>query len=181
MECFEPMNNIDDKPVLDSYWVIPGKFLAGAYPGSFDPIITRSRLTAYLNKRFDTFFDLTQTNELPPYNLILLEEASYQNLKVDYQRYSIQDKGIPSLDFMNNLLGAIDEKINSGHKIYLHCWGGIGRTGTTVGCYLVRHGSTGVIALQLLSKLYLTSAQSTRYPYSPETATQIDFIKNWHG
>ena len=27
-----------------------------------------------------------------------------------------------------------------GRKVYVHCWGGVGRTGTVVGCYLVRQG-----------------------------------------
>ena len=27
-----------------------------------------------------------------------------------------------------------------GGTVYVHCWGGIGRTGTVVGCWLVRHG-----------------------------------------
>ena len=31
--------------------------------------------------------------------------------------------------------------------MYLHCWGGVGRTGTVVGCWLVRHGRTGDEAL----------------------------------
>ena len=31
--------------------------------------------------------------------------------------------------------------------VYVHCWGGIGRTGTVVGCWLVRHGMTGDEAL----------------------------------
>ncbi|MBA3406233.1 MAG: dual specificity protein phosphatase family protein [Gemmatimonadaceae bacterium] len=35
----------------------------------------------------------------------------------------------------------------SGHSIYVHCWGGVGRTGTVVGCYIVRHGRTGDDAL----------------------------------
>ncbi len=24
--------------------------------------------------------------------------------------------------------------------VYVHCWGGVGRTGTVVGCWLLRHG-----------------------------------------
>ena len=34
-----------------------------------------------------------------------------------------------------------------GRTVYLHCRGGIGRTGTVLGCYLVRQGQTAEEAL----------------------------------
>ena len=35
----------------------------------------------------------------------------------------------------------------------MHCWGGVGRTGTTVGCWLVRHGRSGTEALAELRRV----------------------------
>ena len=74
---------------------------------------------------------------------------------------------------------AIDEGLQAGHKIYLHCWGGIGRTGTTVGCYLVRQGKTGAEALEQLSAWWRSVPKSQYYAHSPETAAQKDFILHW--
>ncbi len=37
--------------------------------------------------------------------------------------------------------------------MYLHCFDGIGRTGTVVGCYLVRQGMTGNEALEQIDRL----------------------------
>lgn len=37
--------------------------------------------------------------------------------------------------------------------VYLHCWGGIGRTGTIVGCWLARNGFPGKAALCLAESL----------------------------
>ncbi|WP_374108489.1 hypothetical protein [Nostoc sp. XA010] len=34
-------------------------------------------------------------------------------------------------------LPPIDRALNGQEKVYVHCWGGIGRTGIVVGCYLV--------------------------------------------
>ena len=36
---------------------------------------------------------------------------------------------------------------SDGKNVYVYCWGGIGRTSTAVGCWLVRHGMTGDEAL----------------------------------
>jgi protein-tyrosine phosphatase len=66
-----------------------------------------------------------------------------------------------------------------GRKIYLHCWGGIGRTGTTVGCYLVRHGNTGEEALRQVGEWWKTVPKSQIHAHSPETRAQADFILKW--
>ena len=54
----------------------------------------------------------------------------------------IEDLSVPTLADMERILGAIDDELAAGRAVYLHCWGGIGRTGTVVGCYLVRQGLT---------------------------------------
>jgi hypothetical protein len=59
--------------------------------------------------------------------------------------------------------------------------GGIGRTGTTVGCYLVRHGRSGEQALEELARLYAGAAQSAFYPHSPEDPRQTAFVREWKG
>ena len=123
---------------------------------------------------------LTGENELPAYQPTLMDEAVFYDRQVFHERFSITDKGLPSRTSMITILDAIDQSLASGHKLYLHCWGGIGRTGTTVGCFLVRHGLSGQAALHKLASLYRTAAQSKLYPNSPETREQIDFILNWH-
>jgi protein-tyrosine phosphatase len=70
--------------------------------------------------------------------------------------------------------------MEEGRKIYLHCWGGIGRTGTTVGCYLVRHGRTGEEALRQLAEWWKKVPKSRIHIHSPETHEQADFILKWN-
>jgi hypothetical protein len=53
------------------------------------------------------------------------------------------------------------------------------RTGTTVGCYLVRHGMKPSEALRHLREMYQGAAQSLIYPHSPETDEQVRFILKW--
>ncbi|MDP2994346.1 MAG: hypothetical protein Q8N46_04400, partial [Anaerolineales bacterium] len=146
---------MSDKPIPESYWVLPGQFLAGGYPAlSNDELGTRRRLTAFLNAGVDTFIDLTCEGERPPYFSMLSEEAGYDGLEVRHRRFSFPDFHVPSHETMVATLDAIDTALAEGRKVYLHCVGGIGRTGTTVGCYLVRHGMKPTEALHHLRELY---------------------------
>ena len=156
------------RPLPQSYWVKPGKLLAGEYPGNYSVILTRQRVDALLEAGFDTFIDLTKPNETIPYSKILFEQAQAYEIDAEHLNFPIGDFGLPSRELMEKILDTIDNKLESGHKIYLHCWGGIGRTGTTVGCYLVRHGKTGNAALKQLAKWWKTVPKSHYHPHSPE-------------
>jgi protein-tyrosine phosphatase len=68
-------------------------------------------------------------------------------------RAPIQDFGIPTTAQMREALDLLDAAIARGHRVYLHCYAGIGRTGTVVGCYLVRHGLGGRAALDEIAAL----------------------------
>ena len=83
------------------------------------------------------------------------------------------------VEMMRNILNTIDETLNNGNGVYVHCWGGVGRTGITVGCYLVRHGSTNEESLIKVNQLYKTRSNNFYYPTSPETEQQIEFVRNW--
>ena len=167
------------RPVSESYWVEPGRLLAGEYPGQYEEKCTRRRLDALLEAGFDTFIDLTRPNETIPYASLLREEARIYEINATHQRFPIGDFGLPTPELMNTLLAAIEESLQNGSKIYLHCWGGIGRTGTTVGCYLVRQGKTGDEALDQLSAWWRDVPKSSYHPRSPETQAQADFVRTW--
>jgi len=167
------------RPLSESYWVEPDKLLAGEYPGNYNPEIARKRIDTLLEAGFETFIDLTKPNETVPYARTLLDQARAYEVDVKYHNFPIGDFGLPTSELMKKILDTIDGELQEGHKIYLHCWGGIGRTGTTVGCYLVRHGKTGEEALQQLAKWWRTVPKSHYHPYSPETHEQAEFIRTW--
>lgn len=167
------------RPIPESYWVEPGRLLAGEYPGYFDGELTRKRIDALIEAGFDTFIDLTKPGETSPYLNILLDQAKAHNVEVKHHRFPIGDFGLPAPGQMKSILDVLDESLQAGCKIYLHCWGGIGRTGTTVGCYLVRHGKTGEEALNQLTEWWKEVPKSHYHPRSPETQQQVDFIRNW--
>jgi len=166
-------------PFPASYWVIRGKFLAGEYPGSRDISEARERIAALLEAGIDTFIDLTYQDERPPYEPLLIELARSGDRQVRYQRFPFPDFGTPPPAAMLAALDAVDTALVQKGKVYVHCVGGIGRTGMTVGCYLVRHGQSGPQALSKLASLYQNAAQSAVFPRSPENLRQIEFILGW--
>jgi hypothetical protein len=166
-------------PIVESYWVQENRFLAGEYPGDYNPEITRRRMDAFLEAGINTFIDFTQPGEHVSYESILKEQARAYEVDAQYQRFAIDDHGVCSQKTMTNILDAIDEALENGRNVYVHCWGGIGRTGIAVGCHLVRHGMKNSEALELVHKLYRTRPNNPYYPRSPETDRQIDFVRNW--
>ena len=172
------MDNMN-RPISESYWVEPGRLLAGEYPGDYDEELARKRIEALIKAGFNTFIDLTQPNEMSPYVNILIELSQAQHVEVKHQRFAIRDFGLPSREQMRSILDTIDAELHDGRKIYLHCWGGIGRTGTTVGCYLVRGGKTGEEALRQLAEWWQDVPKSFYHQHSPETLEQMNFIRNW--
>ena len=168
-----------DQPIPESYWVEENRFLAGEYPGGHNPEITRRRMDSFLKAGINTFLDLTQPHELVPYETILNEQASIHGMNTFYHRFSIHDHSIPSHETMIAILNTMDDALNAGHGVYVHCWGGVGRTGVVVGCYLVRHGHKNEQALNLVTQLYKTRPYNSHFPMSPETKEQIQFVLNW--
>jgi hypothetical protein len=168
-----------DLPIPDSYWVKPGRFLAGEYPGRPDGELTRRRIDAFLEAGFNTFIDLTHAGELPAYDGILEEQARAYHRDVSYTRMPILDHAVPTPEMMKSILDRIDHALADDNKVYLHCWGGVGRTGTTIGCYLIRHGLTSRQALQQIAGWWLGVPKHVYFPRSPETEEQVRFVLDW--
>lgn len=78
---------------------------------------------------------------------------------------------------MRTILDMIDEMIDAGHQVFLHCLAGRGRTGAVIGCWLARHGiATGEAAIDELSRLRYRCGLFTP---SPETETQRRLVTSW--
>jgi hypothetical protein len=176
------MNSSDQfkLPIPEAYWVIPGRLLAGEYPGMpMYPEHVYQRIDRFLQAGFDTFIDLTIPGETAPYEPALRKQAGSYGIDAQYMRFPTADFGRPSIDKMKEILSAIDYALAQGRIIYLHCYGGIGRTGTVIGCFLAQHGKTGENALEQLAVWWQTVPKHIHYPRSPETAAQRDLICNW--
>jgi Dual specificity phosphatase, catalytic domain len=161
------------RPLVNSYWVLPGSLLAGEYPLAEAPWDAHTRLQKLLEAGIDSFVDLTQAGELPEYQPLLPPE-------VQYLRSAIIDTKIPlELRQMRAIQTHLQAALAAGRHVYVHCRAGIGRTGTVIGCYLTEQGLDGTAALQQLNLLWRQSARSASWPEVPQTAEQADFIRQW--
>lgn len=163
-------------PVPDCYWV-QSNLLAGEYPGALDDDQARFNLRRFLRAGITFFLDLTEEDELRPYSPLLLQEAAAQGLNVEHRRMAIQDLSTPSRATMVEILTTLDQALVAGHTVYVHCWGGIGRTGTVVGCYLIRQGRSGPEALAEIARLRAGTPDGWRS--SPETESQRQLVLEW--
>ncbi|MFC4311021.1 ADP-ribosylglycohydrolase family protein [Steroidobacter flavus] len=164
-------------PIPNSYWVRPGQLLAGEYPGSMTRAEATERVQKLLHAGVNSFVDLTEEGEMPPYDPLLAELSEKQ---IRHRRLPVLDHGLPeSFAHMVRILDFIDGELAAGRCVYVHCRAGIGRTGTTIGCHLVRSGLGSEEALDRLQDLWQQSGRSRRWPTIPETDEQVEFVRQW--
>ena len=166
-------------PIPNSYWVIPGKFMAGPYPGFQVESETHDRLRWLTQQGVTACIDLTEEGdpELTSYADMWIDESASMGVIVRYVRLAIPDFSTPSRELMTKILDTIDSLLNGREVVYLHCYGGIGRTGMTVACYLVRQGLSGASALEQLDNLRKDTPNA--WKHSPETDEQHQFVLDW--
>jgi len=164
---------------------VPGKFLAGYYPGSRDSVTAQTKLKNLLEHGIRHFINLMERDEdnfqgekFVAYGDQLQTMANEMNIPIELAQMPIRDMNIPLVADMISILDEIDRAMEHNPAVYLHCWGGRGRTGTVVGCYLARHGmAAGEAALDLLGELRQNDPLS--HLPSPETKIQAEFVRTW--
>lgn len=167
-------------PISNSYWVVPGRMAAGEYPGHVAWDIASQKVKALLQAGIDCFVDLTEAGVNTPYADVLRHEATLANVNAIHVRHPIVDGSVPrSPGQMVAVLDAIDDALGQGKTVYVHCLGGLGRTGTVIGCWLVRHGRTGDAALAQIAQWRNGAEAVLRQAHSPETREQCDYVRTW--
>jgi len=167
-----------DPPFRLAYWVDPPRLMAGCYPGHADPRIAERQLEALLDCGIRCFISLMEEDArgpFVPYEPLLEGIATRRGIQIDCLRFEVEDHSAPSCEQMGEIERALASSIAAGRPVYLHCWGGRGRTGTVAGVYLVRRGlATAESFIDVIAEL-----RSGATGESPETQEQIEFVRSF--
>lgn len=164
-----------NRPLHQSYEVWGnGIIYAGEYPGDKNGELAKHKIERMHHFGIRHFIDLTEEGELRPYNHLLPSDTTYT-------RFPIVDCGAPkSVESVQRLLLRIEELKKMDGYVYVHCWGGVGRTGTIIACYLSQNWKEVDLnhTLEVLRRNFSEMPKSA-YRKTPETKEQIDFISQF--
>ena len=122
-------------PLPNSYWVIPGRLLAGEHPAVAERAESSRRVGRLRVAGLNSYIDLTVPGEQPEYRHLLSKRD-------EYVRSAIADTSVPfKVAQTLELLSTIRTGLAQKRRIYVHCRAGIGRTGLVIGCYLAEEGA----------------------------------------
>lgn len=118
--------------------------------------------------------DMKKLRSLGIICVISLLETDYEiepqwanGLRMQYERFPIEDFGVPTFELVQQILDYIDARTE---PVYVHCFMGLGRAGTIAACYLVRGGMEPQEAIDEVRK---------KRPGSLQTKEQEEFIYNY--
>ncbi len=158
-----------ETPIRNSYKV-DERIYAGEYPATSDEKLGRKEIMRFTRFGITHFINLTESGELSPYTQWLHEGQTHI-------RFAIKDCGTPnSTDAVAELLKTVTTILkDKKNRIYIHCRGGIGRTGTIVACYYAMLLKEYTLAYNLLERQFSQFPKSA-YRNTPETIEQKRFI-----
>lgn len=188
-------------------WLIPGYVLCGSYPGASPGRPSDDGLLSQVRKAgVNTFVCLQE--ELPPQDEEwpadgvpnLSERAKWATgnflnyrdaagVTARYVHYGLPDLSVcESLDALDDIVCSLRKRIEAGDKLYIHCWGGRGRTGLIAACLLgALYGDIDAEeALERVQCYYDIrqplgrEASGSARKMSPETEAQKNQVRDWY-
>ncbi len=173
------------RPFGRAYWVEAGRLLAGCYPGDPEPGKAEPKARRLVSVGIRHVVNLMEADErdgqgrrFAPYEPHLARAAAEVGAHATTVRLPIRDMDVPTRNHMVRILDEIDAALAAGKPVYVHCWGGRGRTGTVVGCWLARHGrALGQAALDRIR--VLRRGLDDEHAPSPEAVEQMALVRSW--
>jgi len=88
--------------------------------------------------------------------------------------HPIPDVSVTTPEHDEQIVADIEQDVAAGGKVFVHCWGGMGRTGTVVGCWHVSHGAKPADALARIAAAREGTRKAGRP--APETPEQVEML-----
>ena len=129
-------------------WVIPGEVLCGPYPG-LDGIncptldAATANLQAILDDNITVFVCLQAQGELTNQHPYFPKFEHYRETLTrmgrapQFLHFPLPDQGTPDKRAFTQQMTGLCDLVSQGHRLYIHCAGGHGRTGLYVACLLL--------------------------------------------
>ena len=174
----KPKDKADEpakRPLFQSYQV-SDHLWAGEYPGDKGEEKAKDKLQQLLQFGVRYFVDLTEEGELVPYDRLLPTNATHH-------RFPIRDVSAPkSIDEAKQIVDYILSFATKGQygDVYVHCWGGVGRTGTIVACVIAEqmdYPQFDAVMTELRQRF--AQMPKSAHRQTPETKEQEQFIKQY--
>jgi len=178
-------------------WVAPGHVLVGRYPLT-DPDVAEGRTAIrklVVDACVSTF--VCFQSEVPPqdelgkwpregiklhgrkclrYAQLARQFAGGRTLH--FMHKPLDDLSAPGLDWLVGLVSNLEERVRNGEVLYLHCWGGRGRSAMVAACLLTRlYGLPAEEALQRVQLGY--DSRDYDNCVSPETERQRQLVREF--
>ena len=141
-------------------WILPDRLAGMALPGLFVPL--PRDLQGVRDAGIGAVATLTEY-ALPPEQL---EAAGLVG-----RHFPIVDFSVPTIEQTRDFCAWVDEQNSEGRPVAVHCYAGIGRTGTMIACYLVAQGEGSTA--EVLARI------RRQEPAYVQTAGQEAFITVW--
>ena len=172
LSFLDPQGDALPRPHGNTYWLWAGHVLAGEHPAKEGEEQLFEKLQLFALAGITHFIDLTSPAD---------PVKTYQPLGGAVRiNHPITDFGVPSPLQMQGILQSIQSALSQGGKVYVHCKGGIGRTGTVAATWLTEQGLDDEKALALLLQKWQAMDKRFEEPHTPETQAQREFVRTWH-
>lgn len=169
-------SQFNDRPTHFSFKVGDFPIWGAEYPFDLDEERGKEKLMCAIGFGITHFVDLTEEGELNPYEQFIPLDSGVQHL-----RFPIRDVNVPtSCEAVHALMQQMDSILQDPRaKIYLHCWGGVGRTGTICACWAAYKDHTDYDTTIGNLRKWWAMCPKSEWRKIPDSQSQLEFVRNY--
>lgn len=172
VELLVDLDHVQSVPYEGCYFLTDG-LLAGSNPIGRNRDVTAQRIEGLRRAGVRCVVSLLSREELFAFG----DDDDECLEDFEHHLFPIRDGEVPTVATMRLILNIIDQSVLRKEAVFVHCWGGRGRTGLVAACFIARHGiAVGQAALNLIARKRF---EVGLFAPAPETPVQLKFARNW--